>query len=89
MATAAILRLNTAMSANSAGTMVSDSSVSVESSGISTNSMPASSTSADRIGSRPFMIMVCTAKLSAVMRYIRSPTFWRLWKASDRRCRWL
>ena len=43
--------------------------------------------SADRIGSSPFMIIVCTAKLSAVMRYMRSPTFCRPWKASERRCR--
>ena len=31
-------------------------------------SMPASSTTADRIGSTPFMIIVCTAKLSEVTR---------------------
>ena len=83
-----ILRLKTAISANSSGTTVSDASVSFASSGSSTASMPASSTIAERIGSSPFMIMVWTAKLSAVMRYMRSPTFCRLWKASESRCRW-
>ena len=37
------------------------------------------------IGSNPFISIVCTAKLSPVMRNMMSPTFWRLWKASDNR----
>ena len=40
--------------------------------------MPPSRITADRIGKTPFMIIVCTAKLSLVMRYIRSPTRWRV-----------
>ncbi len=51
--------------------MVSDSSVSTGSSGNRTKSMPASSTTAERIGSSPFMIIVWTAKLSAVTRYMQ------------------
>ncbi len=58
--------------------MVSARTVSSGSIGNSTISMPASRINADRIGSTPFMIIVCTAKLSAVIRYIRSPTRWRL-----------
>jgi len=41
-------------------------------------SMPPSSAKAETIGSSPFIIIVCTAKLSAVTRYMRSPTFCRL-----------
>ena len=82
-----ILRLKIAISTKSAGTTVSETSVKSGSSGTITKSMPARSTTAEMIGSSPFIITVWTAKLSAVMRYIKSPTFWRLWKASDSRCR--
>ena len=65
--------------------MLIDSSVSTGSSGNRISSIPARRTIAEMIGSSPFISIVCTAKLSPVMRNMMSPTFWRLWKASDSR----
>ena len=63
-----ILRLKPEISPKRIGTTVNASRVSGGSSGKRTRSIPPSSTAADRIGSIPFMIIVCTAKLSAVIR---------------------
>jgi hypothetical protein len=60
--------LNPAINANSTGTTVNASRVSIGSSGKRTRSMPTSSTAADKIGNAPFMIIDWTAKLSAVIR---------------------
>jgi len=58
--------------------MLIDKSVSTGSRGTRISSMPVSRTIAEMIGSNPFISIVCTAKLSAVTRYMMSPIFWRL-----------
>ena len=49
--------------------------------------MPPSRMIAVVAGNRQFMVSDCSAKVSAVTRYRRSPAWARLWKAMESRCR--
>jgi hypothetical protein len=82
-----IARLKRTITNRSAGPTTSASSVRRQSIWTMIENMPIRSAAEVTIVRRPFIRIVCTAKVSAVTRYMRSPTWRRLWNMSERRCR--